>query len=499
MGSLYKLQAQAGIILKQSFIYSFGGLGSGVLEVMLVPVYARAFSTQEYGLLDFLWTFIIFARLIVPLGLDLAVGRFYVDNSDVETDRQQTATTGLLAVLILTLLFASLTTLMSNLVAGPILRDVTKSNLVVWAAWATPGLVLYSFTTNMLRYNFKPSTQVLLSLTTVLADASATTGAVLGLRAGLAGVYMAKICVYTIASLIGLWLTRYSYAWRVSMDRLRSMLAYGLPLVPAALAYFVMSYSGRYFLPRFVNLEALGLYGAAYRLASMMALLYVGFTAAWGPFALGTYGQPQARQVFTRVFDYFSATSVVAVVGISLFAKELLTLYAGPAYAPAAIIVPMLLLNQALYVGGGYIFGISFHIAKKTGQYAVFALLAAAVCFVFQLLWIPEWGILGAAAAVTLSHSVFTVLMFWWGQRYYRVPYRLAAHGKLYGVAVVALFIGALTDRWSVALSVPLRLLLFIAVLSAPFVLHLLSISVIRSLTLSALRWRPAQVESNVD
>lgn len=498
MSGLQKIQAQASIILKQSFIYSFGGLGSGALEVVLVPVYTRVFSTQEYGLLDFLWTFIIFARLIVPLGLEHAVGRFYVDN-DVEADRQQTATTGALAVLILTLLFAWLTTLMSSLVAGSILRDVTKSNLVILMAWATPGVVLYGFAISMLRYNFKPGTQVFLSSATVLADASATIGAVLVLHAGLVGVYMAKICVYTIASLVGLWLTRYSYAWRLNMDKLRSMLAYGLPLVLFALAYFVISYSGRYFLLWFVNLEALGLYGAAYRLASMMALLYVGFTAAWGPFALATYRQPQARQVFTRVFDYFSTASVVAVVGISLFARELLTFYAGPAYAPAAIIVPLLLLQQALYVGGGYIFGISFSIAKKTGQQASIGLIAAVVSLVFQVLWIPKLGIVGAAAAVTLSYSLFTLLNLWWGQRYYHVPYRLVTHGKLYGVGVLAISIGALTNGWPLLASGPIRLLLFLMVLGMPFMLNLLSIAVIRSLVLSALRWRPVQAESNVD
>ena len=497
MNGQHKLRARASTILKQSVVYTFGALGSGALEVVMAPVYTRALSTQQYGLLDFLWTFIFFARLVVPLGLDQAVGRFYT-GSDDEVDRQETATTGVLTILMLALLFACAVTLASGFVAESILRDVKKSNLVVLMAWATPGLVLHSFAIHMLRYGFTPGKYVLLSLTTLLADASATIGAVLGLRAGLVGVYTAKICVYTVASLVGLWLTRSSYTWHVSMDKLRSMLAYGLPLVPAALAYFVMSYSGRYFLPRLVNLEALGMYSAAHRFASVVALLYVGFTVAWGPFVYGTYRQRQARQVLTRVFDYFSAVSVVVVVGISLFAKELLTLYAGPAYAPAAVVVPLLLLNQALYVGGGYIFGISFNIAKETGQKALVGLIAVSVCLIFQALWIPRLGIVGAAVAVTLSYIVFTLLNWWWGQRHYPVPYRLATHGKLYGVGTLAVLISALAQELPVLLSVMIRFSLFAVVLSMPFVLNLLSITVLRSLMLSVLRWRPCRVERDV-
>jgi O-antigen/teichoic acid export membrane protein len=72
-----------------------------------------------------------------------------------------------------------------------------------------------------------------------------------------------------------------------SIAELKEMLNFGLPLVPAGLAAWIMTMGDRYFLQFLSNLTELSLYSLGYKFGLVIQLLIVGpFNLAWAPFLL---------------------------------------------------------------------------------------------------------------------------------------------------------------------------------------------------------------------
>ncbi len=66
-----------------------------------------------------------------------------------------------------------------------------------------------------------------------------------------------------------------------------------LPILPATLAAWVLTYGDRLLLPRSVAYQQIGIYDIANKLASALALLVELFKSAWGPLALSIQEDPQ--------------------------------------------------------------------------------------------------------------------------------------------------------------------------------------------------------------
>jgi hypothetical protein len=65
-----------------------------LVGVVLIPVYTRVFSPEQYGVVDLISTMVALLNLFLFVGLDSAVGRYYAD-TDEDRDKKKTASTGL--------------------------------------------------------------------------------------------------------------------------------------------------------------------------------------------------------------------------------------------------------------------------------------------------------------------------------------------------------------------------------------------------------------------
>jgi O-antigen/teichoic acid export membrane protein len=226
------------------------------------------------------------------------------------------------------------------------------------------------------------------------------------------------------------------------------MLKFGAPLIPVAVAYYLITYSDRYFLRYFQGLESVGLYAMSVRVSAVMTLILNGFQMAMGPFVYSHYKEEHAPETFARTFDYVSVAVTLAVTGLALLAADVVAVVGTPAYLPAHVVVPLLATGTAAYGLGAY-FSFGIGIAKKTFHRAWVTVLAASMNVVLNLLLVPWIGMVGAATSTALSFLTLAVLQMKISQGYYRVPYKFKRHFVVYGTAaaVIALAYGTGLDR----------------------------------------------------
>jgi O-antigen/teichoic acid export membrane protein len=125
----------------------------------------------------------------------------------------------------------------------------------------------------------------------------------------------------------------------------------------------------------------------------------------------------------------------LAGFGLSLFAREALTLLTPPAYHSAATVVPLIVLAY-LFFEVYYLLSFGMDLTKKTG-YAPFIIGASALInLCLNLILIPRFQMLGAAIATVISYMMLPIIEYPIVRKLYPVPYEWGRLAKLFIVSV---------------------------------------------------------------
>ncbi len=459
-------------LLKNSLIYSLSGITGNFIGIFLVPVYTRIFSPAEYGVIDLIATVTAFLNLFLIVGLDSAVGRYYVDAENNE-DKKLTASTTLFYLIVSSFPAILILVLFSKHISNLIFGEATYSIFLTVALASIPFSVLFAHFQNMLKWRFQPGLYATTSVGSLLFQVCLTIYLVVFLRIGIIGIYIARLATTVIFSTIGFWLTRSSFSLVFSFKRLKELLYFGVPLIPLSLSHYIMTYSDRYFLRYFAGLDEVGLYGIGYRLASVISLLVVGFQHAWGPFVYSTYKSVDAKETFCKVYDYASILVCFAILALSLFSREILQIFTTQKYLDAYNVIPFIAASIAAYTFGGY-FSFGIGIAKKNIHRAWGGGLAALINLALNAILIPLFGMIGAAVATIASFLMLGVMLMRISQRYYRIEYRFKANFTMYFITALVIFFAYnfLPDGFTF-LSVCAKLFLLAGFTAIPFSLKL--------------------------
>ncbi len=112
----------------------------------------------------------------------------------------------------------------------------------------------------------------------------------------------------------------------------------------------------------------------------------------------------------------------MVLMGVSLYAKELVGFLATPAYYGAASVVA--LLAAATLLSQTYMFAPGLSIANKTWTIGMISVAGAAMNTGLNIAFIPVWGIQGSAFANLVSAAVVFAMYMAYSQKLYRVPHQ---------------------------------------------------------------------------
>ena len=227
----------------------------------------------------------------------------------------------------------------------------------------------------------------------------------------------------TAVVLVGLiWQRRAELTPGFDRDLVRRMNRFGLPLLPAGLAIWVVDFADRLLLGRIANQHEVGLYAVGVKIASAMVLVQLAFRTAWPAFAYSLEEGPRARRTFAYVLTYTSLLGIWMSLGLGLLAPWLVRLLAAPEFAEADTVVAPLAFSGALLVAYTTL-SIAATRANRTDRFWHVAAAGAIVNLVLNLLLIPDYGMRGAAAATVAAYAVLAAGMALLSQRIYPVPY----------------------------------------------------------------------------
>ncbi|MGH2404791.1 MAG: lipopolysaccharide biosynthesis protein [bacterium] len=424
-------------------------------QFALLPVYLASLRTEDFGILALATVYGALAGVVMGLGLDASVLRFFHEwPSDERRRRLGTVWTfSVGSALVLTAIFDVL----SRAGAGLLVRQVPYEpylRLALWTAFLTTletiPLVLLRVRQEAARYTaFTVGAFVLKEALKVYAIVALGRGALGVIEAGFWGAAI-------VGAVYVAWMLREAQVG-LTLDDLRIPLRFSLPRIPGGILETLNTVLDRIVLDKFIPIGQLGGYEVARRFGHVVRDASAPLKTAWVPYAIRlAIERRDAPQLLARMSSYYIALILTFGIGIALVSRELILLFGGAQYAFAAWMIPVfvaLFLLDAVFA----LLGTNLYIAQKTAQASLVTTISFAVLLISSLIFVPRLGIPGAFVALFLYRLTHGTLLLSVANRHYPVPYEWQRIGWMAASALAAFAAGWRLDIGSAWLSLVLK------------------------------------------
>ncbi|MEO9327000.1 lipopolysaccharide biosynthesis protein [Gordonia aurantiaca] len=407
-------------VARNSTIYIAASLLQKMSAAILLPVYTRLLTPDEYGYFSMLVTTTLLMSTIATLGLDYGVMRYchLGDDERANPQAQQRRRVALSAVVtVLSVVGVTLTVLL--LVTGPLYGPVVFPGLgffpavalaVVAVTFQPMTLVYLSF----LQTSERPARFVACSVGYFLLNASFTVAFVGPVEMGVAGTSLALLCANAVTALLCVVdALRTGALWaRFRLSDAREILAYSLPMVPHAVSLQTTAFATRLVILRILDAAAVGLFNIAMYVVSVIDAVQTAMHRAFMPFYF-TEAKRGALGWRSRMHDViagFVAANVLLAAAAAVFSPEALAILTPKSFHGAAEIVPILALS--MMVKSLYYPSLTELLFQDRGTRAAMAVStsASAVSIVAAIPLTLVWGLTGIAVAQVVQRLMMSGL-----------------------------------------------------------------------------------------
>jgi len=225
------------------------------------------------------------------------------------------------------------------------------------------------------------------------------------------------VCL-TIAEIFAVGYAFYCYRpfFRFSVDNVsgglaKTLLVYGLPLMVLESLELVLRLSDRYMIESMIGASALGQYSASYNFSGYIDMIIIlAMLQALRPAYMNMWeseGKEKTQLFLSRFFKIYLIIGIPFITMFVITAPYLLSFLAGEKYAPGTVIIPYLALSYLLQ-GSMHIMTAGLYIFKDTKTLVRWSTLSTVLNLVLNYIFIPKFGITGAAVVTLISFGVFT-------------------------------------------------------------------------------------------
>lgn len=392
-------------LFKNTFAITIGNFSSKILVFLMLPLYTACLSTEEYGIVDLVYTSTNLLYPILTLLANEIALRFALEKA---YDKEKVFSTVLklhVGGFVLMLLFSPLLRFIPELYAYRVeffayYFCITLSNIVSQFAKGCGAVKTYAFIGFL-------NTTMTVSLNLLF---------LLVFDWGIKGYLYAYIIgsVVTVLYLV-LRLKLYRYirlTKRTDYGLLKSMLAYSIPMIPNSMCWWINNSLDRYVLLAFYNVSVLGVYAAANKIPSLLTVFTGIFVNAWQLSSIDDFGTEKNREFFSNVYRKYSSFVLCGASLIVLCSGFLTRVLLSKEYSDAEGFAQVLVFAFVFQAMSAFL-GTVYTASKRTTMLFVSTLVGALLNLSLNYLMIPKFGCYGAAVATAISYIAVWSIRLW--------------------------------------------------------------------------------------
>lgn len=443
----------------ETVVYGFSSIVARMLNYLLVVIYTRVFTAEEYGIINELYAYAAFLIVILTYGMETGFFRFI----NKQEEKKKVFSTSLISLFYSSFLFISIVFLSHQPISE--ILGYEQYSILILLLGITVGIDAFStITFAKLRSENRALKFVMIKVFNIgvnilmniffliflpMIESAVPDSPVLIVydpALGIGYVIIANL-ISTILTLLVLLKEIVKVKFSFSPGLLKNMLKYSFPLLLSGLAGTVNESVDRILLrwrlPETVNAqEQLGIYGANIRIAVLMILFIQMFRYAAEPFFFKYYDKSDSRDLYARVMKYFIIAGILIFLGITGF-LDLFKHIIGSAFHEGLNVVPIVLFGNFL-LGVYFNLSVWYKLTDNTKFGAYLAFTGATVTVTINYFFIPIYGYMASAWAHVACYAIMCFLSYFIGMKYFTIPYDLKGILVYFAFAILIFTISSL-------------------------------------------------------
>ena len=425
-------------LVKDTAIYGISSIAGRFINYLLVPIQTAAFAAGggEYGVVTNIYAYTALLMVILTYGMETTFFRFI---NKTEDDPMRVYSTVLVSVGVSSLLFVIAVFALLPQIAGFMkYPDHPDWVAVMFVCVAIDAFKCIPFA--YLRYQKRAIKFACLQLVNIILNIilNLTYLIVLpALRLNPFGLYDDKFTlnvgmvfyinlVCTAVVVVCFWHELTGFRYRFDRALWGKMMRYAWPLLILGIAGILNQTLDKIIFPYLYTgtdeKAQLGIYGAATKIAMIMAMITQAFRYAYEPFVFGKAKDRDSRDTYAKAMKYFVIFTLLAFLAVIGYMDILRYVIRDRSYWPGLRVVPIVMAAEIMM---GIYFNLSFwyKLIDKTIYGAWFSGAGCLVLVVVNVVFVPRYSYMACAWGGVAGDGTAMLLSYFVGQKKYPIDY----------------------------------------------------------------------------
>lgn len=375
-------------------------LNKGLLFVM-VPLFSRWLTIEEYGSFDVLATYVALLIPIVTLASSNAVFRLSVANDKIKF-KTFYISNGFFIV--------AVNLILSVIVISILSMSFQWDNYVAFILLMAAE-VLDNYFQGYLRAIKKLNIYGLCKTVTVVFTAVMVTVFVRIFKLGLDGILLGYAFGFYISDVIIILVTKY---WKYfsfnsfSIEGIKELISYSYVLIPNDISWWVINVSDRMIINLVLGTTANGIYAIAYKIPNLCSSVFGVFNISWQEAAVDAVNDDDQERYFNSIYNKIIAVLISLCAGILSCNFLLFDYIFDSKYTESRFYTPLLVTAIIFSILAQFFGGIQISL-KRPKANSITTVIGAVTNLVVHLTLVWTLGLYAAAISTLISNIAVTL------------------------------------------------------------------------------------------
>lgn len=384
-------------LIKNTFIIFIGKFFTQFLSFVLVPIYTNFLSTNDYGYIDILQTYIALLVPILVLRFDSAIFRFLIDERNNENKKKETISS--------TFIFFIAQIIIFTLIYLFVLRFISiKYSLAIFL-----NIIFLSLSSLLLQACRGLGDNVGYSIGSIIAGIitiSLNFYFIIYLKKDGSYILIASAIANLVCSIFLLFRNKIFNCIslkKIKRKKIKEMINYSVPMIPDNLSWWIINASDRTIVSLFIDVAANGIYAVACKFSNILTSAFLIFNMSWQESASLHINDEDCCTFFSDVFNQTYKITYSICLEIMIFIPIAFKLFVGNEYISSYMHIPILLLGN-LYNSLANMYGGIYVAKKNTKSVAKTTTIAAIINLIVNIILIQKCGLFAASISTLISY-----------------------------------------------------------------------------------------------
>ena len=423
-------------LVKNTIIIFIGKFCTQFITLLLLPLYTHFLSTEDYGYIDLIQTYLTFFIPLILLKIDAGIFRFLIDARKSEEEKNKIITNGIfimfVELIISTILFAVAVKIFSIKYSILIVMNLISLSVLTFLLQIVRGIGKNK------QYSFS---SIIAAIVTIVLNLIFLVGFHKNGKYVLIASLISNI-ICTIYLLIVNKILKNVKIKYIDKKIIKDLLKYSIPMIKNELSWWIVHVSDRTIISYALGVAANGIYSVSCKFSNILSSIFNIFNLSWQESAALHINDTDKDEFFSNVINKVFNLFICFCIGILACLPFVFELLIKDSYREAYKYVPILLLANIFSVLIGLIG--SIYVAKKmTKEVAKTTMIAAIINLTIDIALIKVIGIYAAAISTLVSYMLLAIYRYIDVQKYVKVkiPIKNIVVNSIIFILVVVLYL----------------------------------------------------------